>query len=183
MSYLNNNPYIPMYVANYIIKKSNELDYDINNLKLQKILYFLQAEYLSENGKRLFDEHMEKWKYGPVTPSVYHEYKIFGAKDIKKSDIKVIVRLPREGETPNLLGTYIKEDYDDSMINEEDREIIDSMLHTIGNAKPFDLVEETHKHSIWRDYSDRIMAGIQGMVYSDEEIANYFNSHQEDRKW
>lgn len=183
MSIVNDKPYVPMYVANYVIKRSNELDYDINNLKLQKILYFLQAEYLSEYGKRLFDEYMEKWKYGPVTPSVYHEYKIFGAKDIQESDIKVIVRLPREDETPNLLGTYIKEDYDDSMIDEEDRERIDSMLRSIGNTNPFDLVDETHRHSIWRDYSEKIMGGIQGIIYKDEEIINYFKSHEEDKKW
>lgn len=183
MSYVNNKPYIPMYVANYVIKRSNELGYNINNLKLQKILYFLQAEYLSEEGNRLFDEDMEKWKYGPVTPSVYHEYKIFGAKDITEVDIKVIVRLPREGETPNLLCTYIKEDYDDSMVDITDRQKIDSMLYEIGNTNSFDLVEETHKHSIWRDYSDKIMAGIQGIVYSDEEIADYFNRHEEDKKW
>lgn len=73
-----------LFVANYIIEYSNKKGYKINNLKLQKLLYFVNVRNILENGAPLFEESMEKWKYGPVVPDVYHEYKRFGAFSISK---------------------------------------------------------------------------------------------------
>jgi uncharacterized phage-associated protein len=52
--------------AKYII---NSLPVD--NLKLQKLLYYSQAVHLVLNGKLpLFNEAIEAWDYGPVVPRV-----------------------------------------------------------------------------------------------------------------
>lgn len=40
--------YNALDVSQYVIKYSNEQDYGISNLKLQKILYFIQAYFLIE---------------------------------------------------------------------------------------------------------------------------------------
>ncbi|WP_136264516.1 type II toxin-antitoxin system antitoxin SocA domain-containing protein, partial [Streptococcus pyogenes] len=53
-----------LFVANYIIEYSNKKGYKINNLKLQKLLYFVNVRNILENGAPLFEESMEKWKYG-----------------------------------------------------------------------------------------------------------------------
>ncbi|WP_172507385.1 Panacea domain-containing protein, partial [Enterococcus faecalis] len=68
-------PYLAMYVADYIIDYCNKHDIEINNLKLQKVMYYLQAKSLVETNEPLIDEELQKWKYGPVVPTVYHEYK------------------------------------------------------------------------------------------------------------
>lgn len=178
-----NKPYIPLHIASYVIMRSNELGYEINNLKLQKILYFLQAEYLTESGKRLFDETMEKWKYGPVTPSVYHEYKTFGANAILTEDIKTIIRLPKGDEKPNFFNMFIKEDLEEIKIAEEDKQIVDDLLRKIGNEDAFSLVRETHEHEIWQNDKGKILSGQLGIKYEDDEIANYFKNSESRKKW
>lgn len=49
-------PYDVLDVSRYVIKYSNERDYGISNLKLQKVLYFIQAYFLTntENGTPCF---------------------------------------------------------------------------------------------------------------------------------
>lgn len=55
-------------------------DYDIvpeyiTNLKLQKLLYFVQALCLMIFDKKAFSEKILAWSYGPVVYEVYQEYK------------------------------------------------------------------------------------------------------------
>ena len=65
-------------VAEYILWYcENELNKPINNLRLQKTLYYIQGEYLRVYGKPLFDNDMEAWTYGVVVPDVYYYYNNF----------------------------------------------------------------------------------------------------------
>jgi len=54
----------------------------ITNLKMQKLLYYAQAWHLVYFDKPLFNENIKAWDLGPVIPSVYNEYKEFGASPI-----------------------------------------------------------------------------------------------------
>lgn len=69
-------------VAKYIIKYCNESDYIISNLKLQKILYFVQAEFLICTDNACFSEDIRAWDFGPVIPEVYYKYKVYGSANI-----------------------------------------------------------------------------------------------------
>lgn len=42
-----------LFIANYIIEYSNEKGYSINNLKLQKLLYFVNVSNLVTNKEPL----------------------------------------------------------------------------------------------------------------------------------
>lgn len=68
-------------VAKYVITYCNQRYNGINNLQLQKVLYFLQEEYLLE-GKALFYDKIEAWVFGPVVPNVYYQFCGFGANEI-----------------------------------------------------------------------------------------------------
>lgn len=57
-------------VAAYIINKQVDDGYPISNLKLQKILYFVQAEFLVSKDEPCFDDVIEAWDFGPVVESV-----------------------------------------------------------------------------------------------------------------
>lgn len=77
--------YSAIAIANAFIKQTN--DGRFNNLtpmKLQKLMFFAQSWYLKSNDSALFDGYFERWQYGPVLPEIYHEFKIFGAKEINK---------------------------------------------------------------------------------------------------
>ena len=72
-----------MDVAEYILWYcENELNKPINNLRLQKTLYYVQGEYLRRYNKPLFDNDMEAWTYGVVVPYVYYSYSNFICDDI-----------------------------------------------------------------------------------------------------
>ena len=77
-------PYNVSDVSRYVIKYSNDKGYGISNLKLQKILYFIQAYFLinTPNGNPCFKEKIEAWDFGPVVPEAYREYEQYGSTDI-----------------------------------------------------------------------------------------------------
>lgn len=74
--------YSALAVANYILQNS---DTAITNLKLQKMLYFIQGFSLSRRNKPIFDDEIQAWTYGPVVPVVYREYMDYGSSPISKT--------------------------------------------------------------------------------------------------
>ena len=74
--------YKAIEVANYIIEHEHSKDREISNLRLQKLLYFIQARFFIEYEKPCFDDRIEAWIFGPVVVNVYHEYQYYGGMDI-----------------------------------------------------------------------------------------------------
>lgn len=83
--------YCALDVAKYIVTKHDF----ISNLGLQKLLYFIQAEFLISTGNPCFDDPIEAWAFGPVVPAVYEKYKIYGGGSIydfeKDNDTKYLI--------------------------------------------------------------------------------------------
>lgn len=70
-------------IAKYIISvfqtiPTNEIEGDLTNLKLQKLLYYIQVDFLKIFNKLAFSNTIEAWKYGPVIPDVYYNYNSYG---------------------------------------------------------------------------------------------------------
>src|SRR5690606_8871278 len=75
-------------VASYFISRSSELnENDLTNLKLQKLLYYAQAECVKSHTAKIFNEPIEAWDYGPVVSSVYKWLKGCGAYPITTFDV------------------------------------------------------------------------------------------------
>jgi len=70
-------------VVNFILEKSKHSGTTITNLKLQKLLFFVNGFYYYNNSKLLFNADMLAWQYGPVIPEIYYEFKRFGSRPIK----------------------------------------------------------------------------------------------------
>lgn len=62
-------------VALYILNSK----YEITNMSLQKLLYYIEAFCETLLKKRIFDNRCEAWMYGPVYPEIYEKYKSFGS--------------------------------------------------------------------------------------------------------
>lgn len=74
-----------MDLANYIINKSIEIDNPVNNLQLQKILYFINALHYKRYGAFLItDESFLAWRHGPVIESVFDKLAINCAEKLKE---------------------------------------------------------------------------------------------------
>ncbi|MGT2888559.1 DUF4065 domain-containing protein [Streptococcus didelphis] len=165
-----------LFVANYIIEYSNKKGYDINNLKLQKLLYFVNVRNILENGRPLFEESMEKWQYGPVVPNVYHEYKRFGAFSIT-TDKMIREYIEFTSKPFNLEIT----EYDSEKV--DNKELIKSTIDAFSSFGSLELVDITHTHEPWQKDEASIKRGIKGITYTIEEIMDYFKNHPEEQLW
>lgn len=72
-------------IASYFIERANQTKSTINNLKLQKLVYYSQAWHLAIHGIPLFKEDFQAWVHGPVVPELYQKYKGFGWQPIKEA--------------------------------------------------------------------------------------------------
>lgn len=62
-------------IASYIYSKyRKEQGSLIDEMKLHKLLYFVQREALVSLGRPAFRESIQAWKYGPVIPVVHKKY-------------------------------------------------------------------------------------------------------------
>lgn len=69
--------YASTLIANNVLNRAFAKKRGISLIKLQKILYFVAAEYQKKAGQPLFSERFETWQYGPVLRSVYSEFRPF----------------------------------------------------------------------------------------------------------
>lgn len=140
--------YSALDVTRYIIWYCQEKSYAINNLKLQKILYFAQAQFLvfGKDNKPCFFEEIEAWKYGPVVPDIYRAYKIFGSAHIPCEDMM-----------------------DDFDIDEPDKEMINGIVDRCNKYAAVRLIDISCKQAPWKDaYESR------KTVIDIDEIRKYF---------
>jgi uncharacterized phage-associated protein len=126
-------PYTAENVAKYLIYLAskafvgdNKEREGITNLKLQKILYFAQAYYLSKISKPLFFENIEAWEYGPVVLEVYRKFKTKGSNPIICEE-------------------------DESSLSDEDKETLKKIWGTFGGYSASKLVDIAHAHTPWKD--------------------------------
>ncbi|CAM2735492.1 Panacea domain-containing protein [Fructilactobacillus fructivorans] len=141
-----------MNVADYVIKRSEKIGQPVSNLKLQKIMYFLNVIHLLKCAKRplITDSNFEKWMHGPVIRSVYRDYSANGAEPIVKP-----IRHIKEYILHND-GTADYKPYDEKELelDIEDKKFINKYLEKLLRFNPFELVKYSHEEPQWNDKSD-----------------------------
>jgi uncharacterized phage-associated protein len=133
-------------VCRHVINYSNENDYGISNLKLQKVLYFIQAYFVTSKKDHApcFDEKIEAWDFGPVVPEAYHEYKQYGSGDIPTIESYISF-----DETDIWKSKRIV--FNDDVISDEDKVLINKVVDKFSDYSATDLVLLTHRQSPWID--------------------------------
>ena len=116
----------------------------ITNLKLQKILYFAQAYFLSKLSRPLFNENIEAWEYGPVVPTVYRKYSKHGSETILSEK-------------------------DEDTISDEDKVNLKRIWELFGGYSARRLVDIAHAHSPWKD-----AYASHNKVISHKSISEYY---------
>jgi len=96
-------------IANKIIANTDSNHGEtISNLKLQKMLYYLQGFFIAVFNRKLFEEPIEAWQYGPVVRDVYFHFKDFGSASISLNEGETIIDLT---ETETELYREVMEEY------------------------------------------------------------------------
>lgn len=141
--------YKVLVIADHIIERCNEMRSPISNLKLQKILYFVQAEFLVTIGEVCFRETIEAWDFGPVVPIVYQRYKVYGSANIPYYQSRIRYR-----------------------IQPDDLEILDGIIDECAGYSASMLVEITHRQTPWKK-----AYRSASKIITPESIKEYFEEN------
>lgn len=116
-------------VAKYILSLSDEDSGElISNLKLQKLLYYVQGFSLAITGKPMFREAIKAWEHGPVVPQVWHEY-----RDCLSGAIPVPMDVPFDS------------------FSAEQKELLDEVYSVYGQFSAWKLRNMTHDEPPWTE--------------------------------
>ncbi|MFT4204654.1 MAG: DUF4065 domain-containing protein [Chitinophagaceae bacterium] len=123
----------------------------ISNLKLQKMLYYLQGFNLAFFDEKLFDDDIEAWQYGPVVPSVYYNFKDFGKGAI-------------------ILSEAVEEIH---LNNEEQEDMFRQVLEEYGKFNAIRLMEMTHEELPWKSTEIKKVIDTQVMKAYFKTLVEY----------
>lgn len=154
-------------VSNLIIDTAKRNGQELTNLKLQKILFFLQGFYLSEYGDRLINGTFSRWQYGPVEKDAYDYFKSSGSSwltdeafDFSTDTFKIIPIRPISADD----------------IGNDRFKTLEKILAKMLDISAWRLVELTHNDPSWSDYEDEIKQ-YSAPDYTDDQIKTcYLNS-------
>lgn len=145
-------------VADYLIAALHESGEEISNLKLQKLLYFAQGLYLAQAGEPLFDEDIQSWKNGPVSPDVYQRFKKFEWHDIDDPTIEKPKGLP-----------------DEMTLH------LDLIVESLGGLSAIELMKMSHKTDPWLEaWSESRDDIYPGAVISKSSMRKFFSKVEND---
>lgn len=117
----------PLKVAQYFINKCDVQAGDsITHLKIQKLLYYVQAWGLVFTGNSFFKEKFQAWSHGPVLPTVFHSLKQYRFQ--------------------NIAGEIIAENLETTNKNVE---VIENVWETYGELSAKHLEQLTHQEKPW----------------------------------
>lgn len=138
-----------MDLAKYIICKMQEKGQKINHLKLQKLLYYVQAWHLVYTDEPLIEDNFEAWLHGPVNRKVWNYYKPFSI---------MLDDLPCE---------KLKE----INLTEDQQQIIDDVLDEYGTKTGYYLECLTHVEDPWKEAREK----GENTIISKESMKKYYS--------
>jgi uncharacterized phage-associated protein len=153
-------PYKAVEVAEYMLARAYENGDVITNLKLQKLLYYAQAWYMVHHeGKKLFIDDIEAWKWGPVIKDLYLKYKRYGNSGIDKEECgeECILRM-----------------------DAHDREFIDGFSAEFMACSASDLVNMIHRESPWIEAFDEANPKPAKVISVDSMYRFYSDMYERD---
>lgn len=119
--------YDPVQVAWKIYDIARRHGFQLTHMQLQKLVYIAHGYYLAAFNRPLISEPITAWKYGPVIPAIYQNFKCYGGETISP-----------ETSHPSLLLP----------INEE--QLLDTVVQAYGSFTGIQLSELTHRpNSPW----------------------------------
>ena len=126
-------------LSKYILSKVGEM----NQQKLQKLIYYTQSWHLAYFEQELIDDRFEAWLHGPISRNIWNYYKHI-------SNVYDII------QTPNDKDAVVKEL--EVVLTDDQLDLVNSVLDEYGGSSAFELESLTHSESPWQ--KARIGCGI-----------------------
>ena len=150
---------ISRYVVNYCI----DLGKPISNLKLQKILYYIQAIFLVDEGSLCYQEEIINWRHGPIVKESYNEFMqyigdVIYEKQLYYKDFEL---------DENLDVKIIEKKFENSVINKNHRKLINEVVEGLIDIEDWELVAKTKEEEPY-------LMTERGEIIKTKLIYNYF---------
>lgn len=160
--------YNPKAIANYFLEKAEADGKKVTPLKIIKLVYLAHGWKLAFTDEPLIDEPIEAWKFGPVIPSLYREFKGFGNEQITRKATEFDL------EDFELIEPVLKK-------KDEVKPLLDRVWTVYGGLNGIQLSNLTHQSGspwdvVWnkRGGKDR-----RGVVIPDPVIKAHFTEQRE----
>jgi uncharacterized phage-associated protein len=136
-------PFESNAVANEFLRLAWSEGRDITPMQLVKLVYIAHGWSLALNDEPLIREEVQAWKFGPVVPEVYREFKEFGKEPV--------TTLAQEFVRPGKLVPYeIWDAFDDSDI--QAKELVNRVWDSYKERSGVQLSAITHQpNTPWAD--------------------------------
>lgn len=159
-------PYPAKAVANEFLELARKEGKLLTQMQLQKLIYFAYGWYLAITGKRLIDERVEAWQWGPVIPSIYKEFKRFGSSPVTEQASEAAFKDGKIGFRP--IRVQSNDPKEDALA----LQVIKRVWDIYGKYSASTLSNMTHApDSPWSQTPDK---EIKGTDISDMLIVEYF---------
>lgn len=160
--------YCPKSIANYFIDLANANGELLSPMKLQKLVYYAVGWFAGHTGKPLVDEAVEAWQYGPVFPSLYHEFKGFGSGAITVKAHEFVEHFSRR-EVTTPADPHV-------------RQFLDNVWTSYGKYTGIALSEMTHASDGPWDRTWRNANGVRNADIPFDLIESHFKQAAETAK-
>lgn len=134
-------------LSNYVISLFEETKVPITNLKLQKVLYYIQGYFYKNFERPAFADEIHKWQYGPVVPTVYYEYNSYGSLPLNACSA-----------------------FEHCKFNSREEHLIKSIVEKCSYIATSKLVSMTHSERPW-------IKSILGDVINNKDIELFFKNN------
>ena len=170
-------------IANYFIEQFGKQN-AISPLKIQKLVFISHGWHLALYEQPLVsDESAEAWRYGPVFPSLYHEFKEFGNEPISRLAKKIKI-IKTDNNSDFSMSRLLKSKFQTEIpkVKKSDKQVcslLDRVWEVYGNYSGLTLSELTHcPHSPWEQTREKF-PNIRNANISDDLIQQHYSEKRE----
>lgn len=153
-------------LAEYLILYFNAQDIEITQIRLQKLLYYIQAWHLAYFDKDpLFHDVPEAWMRGPVFRRIYDLYNDKGSEPIVLTD-----------ESEEDVSIKLKERKEILGLSDNQHKFIEAVVKKYGFMSLSKLLYKVHAEPPW----NQARKGLSDFEYSNQKVSHdimyeYFN--------
>lgn len=149
-------------LAEYVILHTTTNNTHVTNIKLQKILYFVNvAHLLAYKAPLITDAQFERFDFGPTIRSVYTQYAQFGGapidhilKHIYLDNLKIKTR-----------------QVDISLLTSDEIKFIDTVVDTLVHFEASELVDKSQTET-------QFIVNNINYIYDNKQSIAYWQNHQ-----
>jgi uncharacterized phage-associated protein len=146
-------------LANYVLLKGGTT----SHIKLQKIVYYLEAYHLARFGKPLIDDEFEAWVHGPVSRKLWNAFSKYSVYNPINFD---------SGKRDEILRSF------ETALSNEQRDFIDLVITKLKLKSGDQLETLTHSEQPWQEARKGLYPGQPSQKTISKKMMKTFYEQQ-----